>query len=656
MNSDNKPSLIPFLVRSLVPMCLLSSALAENLPTAEEVVVTATRIATPLSQVGSSVTVITADEIRRRQYRSLAQALRMVPGVDVVQSGGPGQQTSVFMRGASSSHTLVLMDGINISDPSSPNGAVDFSSLMLDNVERIEIVRGPQSTLYGANAIGGVINIITRKGKGPTRATLTMQLGNNTSNRQQAAVRGSKDRFDYSLGGTHYKTHANSVTPADLRNGIAAEADHYRNNSLSTRLGYHFSDDLGFEFFGRYIDAKAQTDPEVGFGTIEDPDARVKDREYFLRGSGDAVLLDGVWNANLSVAYTDYSRRNDNEQQSPFETLQKTQFNGDTLEISTKNDFYLVEDHVLTLGAGTKKENMDNSGFSIFGGAFRIDELSKADARTNYAYAQDQFSFGERLFGTAGLRVDDRDDFGSELTYRITGTYQLQETGTRLNGSVGTGFRAPSLFELHGFSPNNFGTAYRGNPDLDAEKSFGWELGFDQSLLSRRLEVGATYFKNDIKNLIETVFDPLFNSTSDNINKVHIDGVETFVSARLHRTLSARVDYTFTDIDSSDDSDRPLLRRPRKKASATLNYQPLEPVDLYLGVDYVGKRKDVDRLTGSTIKAQDYTVFNTSLSWQLHRQFSLDLRVDNLLDKHYEPADGFEAVGRQYMAGFTATM
>ncbi|MGW8309903.1 MAG: TonB-dependent receptor plug domain-containing protein [Thiogranum sp.] len=635
------------LVALYVPLC----AAAEQNP----IVVTATRIATPESEVGSSVTVISAEEIRRRQYKTVAEALRMVPGLDVVQAGGPGQQTSVFIRGASSSHTLVLMDGINIADPSNPIGAVDFSSLLLDNVERIEVVRGPQSTLYGANAIGGVINIITRKGEGRPRATLSLQGGNHTSYYQQLAVLGSQDRVDYSVSGTHLKTHASSVTPEALRNGLPSEADHYRNSTLSARLGLAATETLDFSLLGRYINDKQQIDPEVGFGTIEDPNSELKNREYFLRGESRAALLDGRWDASAAVSYTDYNRRNNNPRSDPSETLQHTRFQGDTLEFSLDNDVYLNEAHTLTLGGGTKKESMNNDGFSDFGG-FVISELSRASERTNYAYAQDQFSFAKRVFGTAGLRLDDRDDFGTELTYRVTGVYRYQPTATRFTGSLGTGFRAPSLFELFGFTPNNFGSAYRGNPDLEPEKNVAWELGVEQALATDRVKVGATYFRNDIKNLIETVFDPAFNSTPENINKVHLSGVETFVSTEIGARLSMRIDYTFTDAEVSDNSDRPLLRRPRKKASADINYTPTDKTGLYLGVDYVGKRKDIDRTTAAVIDARDYTVFNGALTYQVRPAFRLEARVNNILDANYEPADGFQALGRNYLLGFTASL
>jgi vitamin B12 transporter len=640
------------------PAALLAAVLYAPLVVVAEqnpVVVTATRIATPENLVGSSVSVVTAEEIARKQYKTVAAALRSLPGVDVVQAGGPGQLTSVFIRGASSSHTLVLVDGINITDPSNPTGAVNFSGLVLDNVDRIELVRGPQSTLYGANAIGGVVNIITRKGEGAPGATLTLQGGNHTTWFQQLGVQGATGKYDYSLGGTHLKTHASSVTPENLRNGVPAEADHHRNTTLSTRLGLQATDTLDFSFTGRYISDRTDLDPEVGFGTIEDPDARLKNREYFVRGAGHVMLLDGRWDATLAASLVDYNRRNDNQRTDPAQTLQQTRFQGDTLDFSLDNDVYLNASHTLTLGGGSKRERMNNDGYSDYGG-FIVNELSSASARTNYAYAQDQFSSGERLSGTLGMRLDDRDDFGSQPTWRLTGVYRYLPGGTRFNGSIGTGFRAPSLFELYGFTPNNFGSAYRGNPDLDPEKSLGWDAGVEQSLLSDRLRLGATWFYNDIENLIETVYDTSFNSTSENINKVRLQGVEAFVAMQLLSRLSTRVDYTFTDAHVSDNSDRPLLRRPRHKASADIVYTPTGDTTIDLGIDYVGKRKDIDAVTAAVIDADAYTVFNAGVTYALNPQFRLEARIDNLLDKHYQPADGFEALGRSILLGFTGSL
>lgn len=640
---------------------------ADDTVTADQVVVTATRIPTPGEQLGSSVTVITAADIESRQYRSLAEALRSVPGLRVVPAGGPGQQTSVFIRGASSSHTLLLLDGTNAADPSNPSGAADFSNLPVDNVERIEVIRGPQSTLYGSNAIGGVINVITRKGEGQPSASVTMEAGSNSTANQYVTAQGVAQQINYSLSLTHLKTHGDSVTPQRLREGNPEEADHYRNYSASSRLGMELGRDMEFSVFGRYVDSKSGYDPEVGpfdppafaFNTAEDPDAELRNKEYFLRGEGRASLLDGLWDALLAASYTYYDRRTDNDRDDPARTLEQVHYLGEALEVSLSNDFYVSEAHTLSAGLGTRQEELDASGFREFPfppfPPFVVSEDSDADARTHYAHAQDQFSFGERLFGTLGVRFDDHEDFGSETTYRATAAYNHPATETRITASVGTGFRAPSLFELYGFSPNNFGSAYVGNPDLHPETSFGWDLGFEQTLAGERLGFGATYFVNDIDDLIQLVTDPVsFNQTSENVDKVEIQGVELFLKAKPVNPLQLAVSYTYQDIDQDDaSSDTEVVRRPRDKGNLDIDYAVTGTLKLYLGLDYVGQRKDVIRAydSAATVSLKSYTTANVTFSYEPSREWRFFGRVDNLTDEHYEPADGFQAPGRVLVLG-----
>ncbi|MFQ5642591.1 MAG: TonB-dependent receptor plug domain-containing protein [Thiogranum sp.] len=623
----------------------------------DDLVVTATRLATPRDEVASSVTVITAGDIRRKQYRSVPQALRSVPGLHVVQSGGPGQQTSVFMRGTNSNHTLVLIDGIEASDPSSPNGAVDFSNLWLDNIERIEVVRGPQGTLYGSDAIGGVIQITTRRGAGKLHGAAQAEGGSDSTFNQQASAAGANNAVNYSFGVTHIDTDADSVTPSRLRNGVSAEDDAYENWTASARLGMDLSDTLEVNFFGRYIDSETKLDPELesfGFGTTEDRDARLDQTEYLLRGEAKAQLLGGLWEATLSTSYTDFDRKNRNNRQAPNETLTRTRFEGDKLKLELKNDLYLIDEHIFTVGMEAEKENMDSGGFSDFGG-FIVGEESNADARNNAIYVQDQFSYGGRFFGTIGGRYDKHDDFGSEFTYRVAPVYVHRETGTRIKGSVATGFKAPTLFQTDGFTPNNFGSFYRGNPNLDPEESFGWEAGFEQPLWNKRVNLGATYFRSNIDDLMQVVFDPSFNSTYENIDKADIKGIESFIHTQPLKSLSVNANYTYTDAEN-DDTGEKLLRRPKHKADLDVQYRPTAKTSINLTVNYVSDYDDISRETGATIKGDDYTVLDIAAEYAISKRWRIFGRVENLSDEHYEPADGFQASDRSMIAGAELTL
>jgi len=620
----------------------------------DDVVVTATRLATPRGQVASSVTVITAKDIQRRQFRSVSEALRSVPGLHVVQTGSAGQQTSVFMRGANSNHTLVLIDGIEATDPGSPAGAVDFSNLWLDNIERIEIVRGAQSTLYGSDAIGGVIHITTRRGEGDLNGTGKLEGGSDSTFNQQASLGGSGDRMNYSFGVTHIDTDGDSVTPKRLRDGASAEDDNYENWTASARLGMEVTDTLEVNLFGRYIDSETDLDPELfdpvfGGGTTEDRDAVLDQTEYLLRGEARAQLLDGLWEATLSTSYTNFDRKNRNDRQLPTETLTRTDFEGDKLKFELKNDFYVADEHTLTLGLETEKENMDATGFSDFGG-FIIGEDTDADARNNAVYAQDQFSYDGRIFGTIGVRHDDHDDFGSETTYRFAPVYVHRETATRVKGSVSTGFKAPTLFQTDGFTPNNFGSFYRGNPDLDPEKSFGWEIGFEQPLWDDRINLGVTAFKSNIDDLMQVVFDPSFNSTYENIDEAKIKGAEAFLHVQPLESLIVRLDYTYTDAEDDDTGDK-LLRRPTHKMDLDVELRPIANASISFAVNYVNDYKDISRETSGIIDGDDYAVLDIAADYDLNKQWRIFGRVENVTDEHYEPADGFQAPDRGVFAG-----
>jgi vitamin B12 transporter len=618
----------------------------------DDLVVTATRLPTPRRQVASSVTVITAEDIQRRQFRSVSDALRSVPGVHVVRSGGPGQQTSVFMRGSNSNHTLVLIDGIEASDPSSPAGAVDFSSLMLDNIERIEVVRGPQSTLYGSDAIGGVIHITTRRGEGDLHGAGKLEGGSDDTFNQQASVAGSTDRTNYSFSFTRIDTDADSVTPSRLRNGASAEDDNYENLTTSARVGVELSNTLEFNFFGRYIDSETDLDPELesfGFGTTEDRDAELDQTEYLLRGEARAKLLGGLWDATFSTSYTDYDRKNRNERQSSTETLTRTDFEGDKLKFELKNDFYVHDAHTLTLGLETEKEDMDSGGFSDFGG-FIVGEKTGGDTRNNAVYMQDQFSYGDSLFGTLGFRYDDPDDYGTEVTYRVAPVYVHGETGTRIKGSAGTGFKAPTIFQTDGFTPNNFGSFYRGNPDLDSEESFGWEIGIEQALWNDRLNLGVTWFKSDIDDLMQVEFDEFFNSTYENIDEADIHGVEAFIHATPFKPLTVRLDYTYTNAEEHDTGD-PLLRRPKHKLDLDMSYRPVPKVNISLAANLVSDYTDISRETGATVSGDDYTTLDITAEYNINRHWRVFGRVENATDEHYEPADGFQESDRGFFAG-----
>ena len=609
----------------------------------QPVVVTATRVPTSIEQIGSSVTVIDAGEIERRQWRTLPEALAAVPGLHAVQSGVAGTQTSVFTRGTNSNHTLILIDGVRASDPSSPNGAYDFAHILLEDVERIEIVRGPQSTLYGSGALGGVIHIITRAGQGELRASGRYETGSFHTHAQSAGVRGGTPLFNYAVTLAHLDTDGQSITPQRLRAGQPDEKDGYRNTTYSSRFGLTPAPGFSVQLVSRY--SKARSELDVGSG--EDADSVGLTQQSTNRLEARGTFFQDVWKPMLAVSHTGHRRQNFNERQSTLGDEDHTRHRGERVKAEFQNDLQLDKSNTLTIGAENEKETMKSVGTSVFGsgfGDFILTQDSNATARTDSVYLLDQFAPGKYFRLNAGLRWDDHDSFDPKTTYRLSPVVIIPQTATRLKGSYGTAYKAPSLYERFGRSPTNFGTQFFGNPNLRPEVSTGWEAGVEQAFWGGRVDTGVLYFKNDFDKLILQVFLPSFDSTTVNVNGAESRGFEYYLAVRPLQSLHVRLDYTYTL--TTNDAGLELLRRPKQRGRLALDYRPITALGFTLETLYVGERQDIDRVTGARLTADDYTLVNIGASWSRMKSWSLYARVQNLLDQQHEPASGFQGLGR----------
>ncbi|MEE9281670.1 MAG: TonB-dependent receptor [Myxococcota bacterium] len=622
---DRRPVPFRFLLAAIL-MLAPWSASAQTMPTDEpaQVASVAQRMEVPIERVPGLITVIGREEIERRQLRTLPQLLNAVPGLHVVQQGGAGKQTSVFTHGTESDHTLVLLDGIEISDPSTPGTTFDLAHLLTDDVERVEILRGPLSTLYGSEAVGGVINIVLRKGRGERTVSTWGEAGGYNTTRYSVGVRGGGARLDYSLGYTNLHTRGMTAIAEDLG---GRDDDGYDNRSTSARIGYQSGGAVSVDLFGRFID----TDNELD-AFSDDPDARGSTRQLFVRGEGHLELLDGAWMQTFGVSYTDHDRKDNDD---PF--VEATR-GGRRLELDWQHDLYLGRGHILTLGVETERESMDGTG-------------AHASARTSAAFLQEQFEFGDRLFGTLGLRLDHHDEFGSELTYRVAAAYVHPGTGTKLRASIGTAFKAPSLNDL--FDESFF---FRGNPDLEPEKSRGWQIGLEQPLWDGRLRLGVTYFQNRIRNLIDfVVLDPVaFLFSVENIGRAKTDGFESFVALSLADRLTLRLDHTYTMAEDRETGED-LLRRPSHKLSFKAEARPTERATVSLSVVYIGHRKDFDARTFERgVSRGGYTLTDLAATYQITPRWRGFGRVENLFDREYDDPDGFESPGIVGFVGVSA--
>jgi len=608
-----------------------------------EIVVTATRDELPIEQVGSSITVVTAKEIEQQQKQTVADALRMVPGLDVVRSGGAGQTVSIFMRGGDSRHTLVLIDGVELNDPSTTGGEYYFGFLTTDNIERIEVLRGPQSTLYGSHAIGGVINIITKRGSGRPTGFVSAEGGSLSTAKESAGISGGTDLINYSL--TLSRLDSSGISAAASRAGNS-EADGYQNTAVAARLGIAPSQNSDIDISLRYTRSRNEADNGGGAGA-DDPNRVMRNEELQLRTQGTLLLLDDRWEQKLGVSLNDLTRSDDNDRDAahPLD-FQRSKYQGQTLKFDWQHILRLHTTNTLLIGAETKEEKAQSRLYleSSFGPyASTWDEQS---ARTNGIYLQDQLNLWDSWFSTAGVRVDDHDRFGSKVTYRLTTAYLFKQTDTRLKGSYGTGFKAPSLYQL--YDPAN------GNVNLKPEKSTGWDVGIEQLLLERQIILGATYFRNEYKQLIDwELVDPIwFTGMYKNVAKASSEGVELTASYQPTDSVALRAAYTY-NLARDTQTGAALLRRPKHKLTADINYRFWGKGNLNLGLVCVGRRTDDDFSSwpATTVTLKGYTLVNLAASYDVTKNLQLFGRVDNLLDREYEEVLGYGTPGIGAYAG-----
>jgi len=596
-----------------------------------DIVVSATKLETPSREVGSSLSVITREQLQRRQTRTVADALKTVQGLHVVETAGPGQTTSVFMRGAKSEHTLVLIDGVEMNDPISPGRAFDFADLTTENIERIEVLRGPQSTLYGSDAMGGVINIITKKGKGKPGGFVSAEAGSFSTFRERAHASGSYKWLDYSLGFSRLDTDGISAAEEGAGND---EEDGYGNTSISAKLGITPTEMFNVDTMVRYTDALVELDNFGGVGG-DDPNHESDQEELFLRTEAELSLFDELWEQELGFSLTDYDRdvRNDTDLAHP-NSLSQSSFDGRIVQFDWQHNLYLHETNTLTLGLETEEERGESDFFSQSSFGTTSTSFAEETARTNSAYIQDQIRLWDSFFTTVGARLDDHEDFGSETTYRVAPAYVFKETGTKIKGSYGTGFKAPTLYQLF---------SQYGNSNLDAEESTGWDAGVEQSLFEEKLTLGATYFSNEFDDLID------FNtgtSSFRNVAEAETDGIELSADYRPIEKLTTGLTYTYTDTEDESTGEE-LLRRADNKVTFDIGYDVLENWQVNLQIVYVGERDDMDFSTwpASRVELDDYALVNLASSYQVTEHTELFGRIENLFDEDYQEVKGFGTPG-----------
>jgi len=618
----------------------------------DSVVVSPTTLPTPSERSASSVTVVTAADIQSQQYRTVPDALAAVPGLNVVQTGGPGGLTSVFIRGTNSNHVKILIDGIDVSDPSNPNQSFDFGQLLTGDIERIEILRGPQSGLYGSDAIGGVIAITTKSGSGPLKMTVSGDGGSYGTFNQKVSVSGSQNNVNYVFNVQHFSSLSVPVTPLNqLAPGEQRNNDTYNNWTYSTKVGANIADNFTVNFVGRY------TDSTLGF-TGEDylnffppsPEALQStqtDHQFYGRGEAVWSLFDGRFKNFFGVNYTNaWSYNVDPNPDSfaaPPAVAPPTTNLGTRTQVDWRGEAQVVQGQTLVFGLEDKRETLwTNSTGAFDASGFYVPTTTTAATGDKAAWLELQSAFADRFFLVSNVRYDDNDSFGPHTTWRIAPSFIVPGTDTKLKATYGTGFKAPTLTELY---VNNPSFLVVGNPSLQPETSRGYDAGFEQPFFHDRFRIGATYFHNDITNLIEGVTDPTtFVSTYVNVGQATTQGAEAFAALVLSNRVNLRVDYTYTEA-RDDLTGLELLRRPQNKASFTANWRATDRLTLTGQVVYVGSWLDYNRPGTAELMAPGYTLVNLAANYAVTDRISVFGRINNLLNQQYEDPLGFMRPG-----------
>jgi vitamin B12 transporter len=606
-----------------------------------EVVISATKTPLPIAQVTSAVEVIRGEELEQKKIKTVVDALRLAQGLAVFSNGGPGTNATVRIRGASSAHTLVMVDGAVMNSPTS--GDFNFANLTAENIDRIEILRGAQSMLYGSDAIGGVINIITKKGTGTPSGSAFLEYGSYATIREGAQAAGAKGPFDFAVSVSRWDTSNFSVT--NYRRG-AAERDGFHNWQASARLGVALPKDGRLDFSLRWWNSDVNLDSITSTSKFDVLGSKQTTRTLILSGSYEQPLT-SWWSHKLTVAQNherllfDGGTVRRNVETGVIGTLSpRTLSDIDILNrrLEWQHNVQVGKPLLLTAGYQYRDEQGDNRSFQPSTSPLKI--LS-----SHAGFAQAQVNMQDRVFFTGGVRQDSFNTFGDATTYRVTGGYVHPETGTKIRGSYATGFRSPTINQL--FFPNF------GNPNLKPEKSTGLDIGIDQRLWQDRVLLTATYFRNHFDNLIQNVLAGSL-LRPENVGQANTQGWELGFRAKVLENLDLRGQYTYT-LSRDLSNGRRLARWPIDQASLGLSYQPIKPVRVNVDYRFVGARNN-DANNSPSQRLGSFGVVNLSATYEVNAHAQLFGRIENLTGQQYEEIAGYGTPIRSIYGGVKLTL
>ena len=595
----------------------------------EEVLVSASLIPITASRSANAVTVIDRAQLRNRATVSLSNILRDVPGFSVSQVGVLGSQTQIRVRGAEANHLLVTIDGVEANDPSQGD-EFSWGTLTASDIERIEIIRGPQSSLRGSDAVAGVVNIITRSAE-KSSVGLFLESGSWATHHSGFNIGHKQGDFDIRFGLSHIESAGDNIA----RTGD--ENDGYRNTTYNIRSGLKLSDQMDISFAARESDGMNQFDADNDFdGLIEDQDRVSEFENSTMRFQGDYSSKDGTWQHKVLIsqsksdntAFADKAKGN-----VTASTKDQIQYIGSfTWDQGAQNVAALVE---------REEEDWMQRG-EITWGVYDPNQDRERD--TDSVAVEYRTDINDHLTLAASARHDDNSEFDSAKTYRAEAIYQLTEA-IRLRGAVGTAVKNPTFTERFGFYTN-----FIGNPNLIPEESTSWELGADQLIMGGALTLSLTIFEAELENEIDGfVYDPAtFAYTSNNINGTsERKGAELSAVGNISESMSLSAAYTYTD-STGDDAVREV-RRPRHIASLNLGWQAAHNLHLNTNIQFTGEQTDVYfppfPEPSQVVALSNHTLVNINLNYSATEKFEMYLKLENALNENYEEVFGYQTLG-----------
>jgi vitamin B12 transporter len=613
-----------------------------------ELVVTATRSPQAADRVGQAVTVLDSQAIRSSQAVIVSDLLTRTAGVSFSRNGGTGASTQLRIRGAETDQTVVVVDGVKLNDPSSTGGGYNFANLLVGDIARIEILRGSQSTLWGSQAIGGVVNIVTAEPEGPFEASLQAEAGTDQTGYLRGAVGGAQERLVWRLAASRFVTDGDTSAYA-----FGSEADGYRNTQLSGRARVDLTDQISADLRTLYSEGRNDFDgfPAPAY-SFADTDEYGTTKDLVVYAGLNASFFDGAFRNRIAYGYT----RTDRDNFDPAQPVTDRTFDaaGENRRWEYQGVVALGETWSATFGGEWEEAEMRTASPSQFDPR-PAPARAKVEIGGLYAQAHGEIVPGVAL--TAGVRRDDHDTFGDHTVGQAALAWSLNKGATVLRASFGQGFKAPTLYQL--YSPY-------GNLALEPESADAWDLGVEQALLDGRAKISAVWFARETTNQIDyfscTVAntDPLCAPGGTprfgyyaNTAETRAKGVELIGQAELG-PLVFEANYTWTDAENRSpgpNQGKALARRPEHQANLSWTYTWSAGQSATAAVRYVGE--SFDSATNS-YRIAGYTLLDLRGAWPVTEKLEVYGRVENVLDEEYETIRNYGSSGRGVFAGVRA--